>query len=72
MIEGETAVVAHPDQIQEVTVRLANARSKVDELGSPITSPRAGREVVSEIMQADMVILGTGSLYTSILPNVAI
>lgn len=72
MIEGETAVVAHPDQIQEVTVRLANDRPKVDVSGNPITSPRAGREVVSEIMQADMVILGPGSLYTSILPNVAI
>lgn len=72
MIEGETAVVAHPDQIQKVSVRLSRDIPSLDEQEAEITGPKAGREVVSEIMQADMVIMGPGSLYTSILPNIAI
>lgn len=67
MIEGETAVVSHPDQIQHVTVRLAN-----EDPTKPARQPQAGREVVSAIMQADTVVLGPGSLFSSILPNVAI
>lgn len=35
-------------------------------------SLRAGRKVVSSIMNADMVVLGPGSLFTSILPNLMI
>lgn len=73
MIEGETAIVAHPDQIQKVTVRLASEQDTLAAGQNKANAGlRAGREVVSEIMQADMVILGPGSLYTSILPNVAI
>lgn len=33
---------------------------------------RASRKVISSIMDADMVVLGPGSLYTSILPNLMI
>ncbi|WP_028274114.1 gluconeogenesis factor YvcK family protein [Atopococcus tabaci] len=33
---------------------------------------RAGRKVISSILNADMVVLGPGSLYTSILPNLMI
>ena len=32
----------------------------------------AAREVINAIMEADMVVLGPGSLYTSILPNLMI
>ncbi|MDH6363206.1 putative cofD-like protein [Enterococcus sp. PF1-24] len=34
--------------------------------------PRAARKVVNSIMEADMVVLGPGSLFTSILPNLVI
>ena len=35
-------------------------------------TPMAAREVINAIMEADMVVLGPGSLYTSILPNLMI
>lgn len=34
--------------------------------------PKPARKVVSSIMDADMIVLGPGSLYTSILPNLMI
>ena len=34
--------------------------------------PKAARKVVSAIKEADMIVLGPGSLYTSILPNLMI
>ncbi|MCU7358391.1 MULTISPECIES: gluconeogenesis factor YvcK family protein [Enterococcus] len=34
--------------------------------------PTAARKVVSSIMEADMIVLGPGSLFTSILPNLMI
>lgn len=34
--------------------------------------PRAARKVVSSILEADMIVLGPGSLFTSILPNLMI
>lgn len=40
---------------------------------SPDHTPvRAGKKVVSSIMEADMIVLGPGSLYTSILPTLMI
>ncbi|KAF1298610.1 hypothetical protein BAU15_10810 [Enterococcus sp. JM4C] len=35
-------------------------------------TPTAARKVVASIMEADMVVLGPGSLFTSILPNLVI
>lgn len=34
--------------------------------------PKASRQVVQSIMESDLVVLGPGSLYTSILPNIMI
>ncbi|KAA9242027.1 MULTISPECIES: gluconeogenesis factor YvcK family protein [Aerococcus] len=65
MIEGETTIVEEKRPIQSVSVRLANQ-------ASPDQSVKAGRGVVDAIMGADMVVLGPGSLYTSILPNIVI
>ena len=31
--------------------------------------PKAARKVVTSILEADMIVLGPGSLFTSILPN---
>lgn len=36
------------------------------------TEPKAARKVISSILNADMVVLGPGSLFTSILPNLMI
>ncbi|MHC5267925.1 gluconeogenesis factor YvcK family protein [Enterococcus sp. LJL98] len=36
------------------------------------TAPKAAPKVVSSIMDADMIVLGPGSLFTSILPNLMI
>ena len=35
-------------------------------------SPRASKKVVQSIMEADTIVLGPGSLFTSILPNIVI
>lgn len=60
---GESQI-ARPDKtIEYVTV------STSEEAGAPV---RAGKKVVSSIMDADMVVLGPGSLYTSILPTLMI
>lgn len=64
-VEGETAIVARRQPIERVSV------SASDAAGQPI-EPRAGRGVVDAIMDSDMIILGPGSLYTSILPNICI
>ena len=34
--------------------------------------PKAARKVVTSILEADMIVLGPGSLFTSILPNLMI
>ncbi|WP_018659354.1 gluconeogenesis factor YvcK family protein [Allofustis seminis] len=60
---GESRI-ARPDKIIErVTVSGAT--------GTP-HDIKAGRKVVSSIMNADLVVLGPGSLYTSILPTLMI
>jgi len=64
MIEGETTIVSHDKPIDHVSVRVADEETD--------RKPRAGRGVVEAVMEADMIILGPGSLYTSILPNLVI
>lgn len=66
--DGTTAIgeskIARPDKtIDYVTVSTTN---KEDILLKP------GRKVISSIMNADMIVLGPGSLYTSILPSLMI
>lgn len=60
---GESKI-ARPDKtIDYVTVSNANPDDNL---------VRAGKKVVSSIMEADMIVLGPGSLYTSILPTLMI
>ena len=35
-------------------------------------TPQASRRVVTTILESDMIVLGPGSLFTSILPNIVI
>lgn len=61
--EGESKI-ARPDKtIDYVTVSTTDKEN---------VTAKAGKKVVSSIMDADMVVLGPGSLYTSILPSLMI
>ncbi len=61
--QGESQIARRDKTIDYVSV------STTDE--NKLT-PKAGKKVVSSIMNSDMVVLGPGSLYTSILPSLMI
>lgn len=60
---GESQIARPDKKIEYVTVSTTNK----DDI-----SLKPGRKVISSIMDADMVVLGPGSLYTSILPSLMI
>lgn len=62
MVSGESQIAHHRKKIDHV-----NVTTQAGELAR-YASPR----VVEAIMNADMIVLGPGSLYTSILPNLMI
>lgn len=59
---GESSIAKHRKLIDHVYVTKFDGSREV----------KAARKVVSAILNADMVVLGPGSLYTSILPNLMI
>lgn len=59
---GESSIAKHRKHIDHVYVTNLDGSREV----------KAARKVVSSILEADMVVLGPGSLYTSILPNLMI
>lgn len=61
-LSGESKISKARKEIKFVTVSP----------GEPDHALKAGKKVISSIMNADMVVLGPGSLYTSILPNLMI
>lgn len=63
LASGESNIAKEGKMIDYVAVSTATESHKPVE---------AGRKVVSAIMDADMVVLGPGSLFTSILPNLMI
>lgn len=60
---GESEIAKHRKRIKDVYV---TDRSGLEE------GARARTEVIEAIMNADMIVLGPGSLFTSILPNLMI
>jgi len=61
-VAGESHIADHPGMIDHVYV----TNTLNDE------KPQASRRVVNTILESDMIVLGPGSLFTSILPNIVI
>lgn len=59
---GESKIAHHRKKIQEVIVTTTSGDEAI----------HASPKVVEAILEADMIVLGPGSLYTSILPNLMI
>jgi uncharacterized cofD-like protein len=57
LVDGETSIVAHNSRIKRLTLH---------------PSPRPLPEVLKALVNADAVVVGPGSLYTSILPNLLV
>lgn len=62
IVDGESELVKYRKKIKHVSVHTYDATRE----------PVAARDVIRSIMEADMVVIGPGSLYTSILPNLMI
>ncbi|MCP0886345.1 YvcK family protein [Ligilactobacillus sp. WILCCON 0076] len=60
-LAGEAEITAAKKTIKQVWVTTTDG-----------TEPEARQEVIDAIMQADQIVLGPGSLFTSILPNLMI
>ncbi len=57
-VEGESAITSHPGKIERVFLKPENARAY----------PAA----VQAILQADLIVAGPGSFYTSVMPNLLV
>ena len=57
-VKGETLIRDHPDRIEKLGLEPENCH--------PVP------EVLKEIAEADAIIIGPGSLYTSIVPNLLV
>lgn len=60
--EGETNITSKGKKIEKVTVKPSKNSDEI----------KPGENVIEAIEQADIIVIGPGSLYTSILPNLLI
>ena len=65
--DGSTAVGESKIALDRKTIDHVFVRNHAND-----DEPRAARKVVSSILEADVIVLGPGSLFTSILPNLMI
>lgn len=52
--------------------QITSARGKISRIGCKPDRPKAVPQAVADIFEANLIILGPGSLYTSIIPNLLI
>jgi uncharacterized cofD-like protein len=62
-IRGQVAVATTPGQVERISLHTA---------GRPSRRPRACREAVDAVLDADVVFLGPGSWFTSVLPHLLV
>lgn len=60
-IRGQVAVASTPGQVRRISLR-----------GATETAPRACPEAVRAVLEADVVLLGPGSWFTSVLPHLLV
>ncbi len=65
--DGTTAIGESKIALDRKTIDHVYVRNRDND-----NEPKAARKVVSSILEADMIVLGPGSLFTSILPNLMI
>lgn len=52
--------------------KIPEAKSKIKRIHAEPKHPKAQKEAIEAILSADLIILGPGSLYTSIIPNLLV
>lgn len=70
------ADVDHPDQPHEVRVegesRIGSGQGRIKRVWLKPNNPPAFPKVIQALLAADLIVIGPGSLYTSILPNLIV
>ena len=70
------ADVEHPDQPHEVRVegesRIGSGQGRIKRVWLKPNNPPAFPKVIQALLAADLIVIGPGSLYTSILPNLLV
>jgi uncharacterized cofD-like protein len=70
MTDGAT--IQGESRIGEAVAAVKDDGTRIDEVFLSPTEPKAHPDAVRAILEADLIILGPGSLYTSVLPNVLV
>jgi uncharacterized cofD-like protein len=72
-LESIVLVAAHPDGSQTIGQRkVSESTNPIERVRLEPAPPRAAADILRAITAADMIVLGPGSLYTSVIPNLLI